>query len=174
MLGALVTVAAGVQTTRSSFQGQTANTGSLFAASTIAVGSNGAVVELDLEGLEPTTTAEDCVEVVYAGDLEAAAVRLYGRGLSLGGLEDYLLVRIEEGAAAPGGRCDRFEPDRVVFDGTAGQLLARHGDARSPFSSWEAVETGSLRAYRLRIGVASDNAAQGLETSFELIAEVGP
>ncbi|MEM9034769.1 MAG: hypothetical protein AAGA99_12450 [Actinomycetota bacterium] len=166
----VVTVAAGVRTSRADFRDTTDNLGSLFATGTISVGTDGARLDIDVRGLEPTTTVEDCVEVVYEGDLDPVRVRLFSDGLRSGGLEDYLLVRIEEGSST-GGRCDGFVPSQVVFDGTASQLLARHRSAASAFSSWDAASVGASLSYRVRIGVMDDDRAQGLETAFELVAE---
>ncbi len=171
-LGAAVTalLLAGIHTIGSSmaaFSSTTENAGNDWAAGTVTLTDNDSGVALfdNLTNLKPGATETDCIEVTYAGTLDAQ-VRMYGAATAGTGLEDYLDFTVERGT----GTCAAFTPDTLVWDnatdGDLGVFLAGATNYATGVDAWNVTGGGpdDTVPYRITATLQDDDLAQGLDT----------
>ena len=160
---------------QSAFTSTVSNSGNTFEAGTIEL--TGSVDResalFDLAGLKPGDGASRCVKVAYgsSGGL-ASTVRLYGA--TTGALAPHLDVRVTRGSfpGAPpaGGACTGFVgAGDALFDGR----LSDYPDGYTsgvvdPDTAWT---DGDSAVYRIDVGLADSDDAQGAAASHEFVFE---
>lgn len=128
----------------------------------LAVGEEPVAAGLfDVEAMLPGQPELRCIMLRYDGSRPRADVRFSAAALR-GPLASHLDVLIETGAT-----CADFAPASVVYDGTLAGLPRTYRDAAA---TWTATP-GERRAWRFRVTLHDDPAAQGLEASARFVWE---
>ena len=179
----LIGVVAGVGTW-SAFSSIVSNAANAFAAGTVILEDNdGGVRMLTLSNAKPNDFDEGCITVSYTGTLPST-VKLYGSSsfTSASSLAPYLNMTITRGSfsTAPAyDSCTNFTPDGtnyigqgngVVFSGTLASFNTSHSSFANglvdPTSGSPEVWTNpESHVYKIRVTVADNNAAQGLNVT---------
>ncbi len=151
----------------------TENESNLWTSAAIEVDAD-APAGLLLEGtnLFPGQAVSGCAEVTYTGTAPGLTLRLHGEG-SPGGLAPFVTLVLEIGTGTRGG-CTDFVPTRTVYSGSLENLLQNHGANDEGIAVISTVEQNSTVMVRGTATISDDNAAQGLETDFQLVFEVRP
>lgn len=119
-------------------------------------------------GLFPGRALTGCVEIVYRGDVPAT-IRLHGSPGVNADLDDYLEIELRVVETCSG------EPNPApVFAGALPSLWAQHGTFADGLPLAADASTNQQLAVHATVDVLDDNAAQGLTSTFTLIAEARP
>ena len=168
----LVVVAIG-RVSSAAFTDTTDNSANTFDAGdvTITDDDGGATAMFSLPDMAPGDTATRCINVTYAGTLQADVV-LYGSHDG-GGLEDHLALTIERSTGAGGGTgfdCTGFVEAGLVpiwdpTDGTIGAFTALNdGVTNSADSRSDPGTSNDVASYRFTVTLLDNDAAQGLSS----------
>jgi hypothetical protein len=181
MIGLLLSAALVWQSTQAAFTDTTSNDGNTWTAGTVVLTDdlNGTLM-FNETGLEPGLSTTRCIEVTYAGDLDAR-VKLYGSGLvenagldSNADLDTLITMDIEIGTA--GSTCASFTPEELIADDVTLAALDAldYSTGLQPTTNWTpdpGTPADLMRPYRFQHTLADDNAAQGDDVTMNFVWE---
>ena len=151
----------------SAFKATSENAGNTFTPGRVTLTDDDAGAPLfELPALLPGQTAENCIEVSYAGTVFPATVRLSGNGS--GPLASSLVMTVDAGSGGEFDDCSGFQPGPELFSGTLGSFLEAHPAERG-LEVFRPVADASNRTFRFRFGLPEDFEDQGATSisSFE-------
>lgn len=162
-LGLLLASLLVIRTSTAAFNSSTNNSGSSFAAGTVAVSDNDASTLLfDTTAMLPGDTKTTCVRVDYTGSV-AGTIRMYGT--STGNLAQYLNLTLERGTGASGfNNCTGFSSSATVYSGTVSGFASSHSAYSNGAGSYAAA-TSSNQWFRFIWTLQDHNSAQSQTAS---------
>ena len=170
VVAAAVVVAGTLRTSSARVAAQTSGT-SFISAGSVVLDRIDTRVDLifDANGIYPGLDIEGCVDVVYAGSIDAD-LRLHSARVDGNGLEQFIDFVVE---VIPGGCATATAPERVYAD-TLDTLLERHTSYGRGVPMWEGMKLEDLVGVRAIASVQNDDDAQGLTVDFLLTLEARP
>lgn len=121
----------------------------------------------DLADMVPGRTSSECITISYDGSIVPVELALQAE--VDGDLGPYLDVLVEQGSTGAFEDCDRFRPDRVVFDGSLERM-----DAGDRIKLERILNQGEARVYRFRFTLQDTSEALGRVSTVGFIWEVKP
>ena len=168
--------------TYAAFSNVTASSGNQVTAGSVSVSDgHAAATAISISNLRPGTTASNCINVTYDGNV-AADLRQYVS--TSGTLVPYLNLKVTRGSGLSAGwpSCTGFTPDSVtyaaangvIYNGTLSSFPTSAGAATldPTNASPETWSPGESHAYQYDVSVTNTAAAQGLSGSMTISWEV--
>lgn len=155
------------------FQAKSENADNRFTPGRVTLTDDDAGAPLfSLPDLVPGATAENCIQLTYAGSVFPATVRLSGTGA--GPLAPSLSMKVEAGTGGGFDDCKGFQPSGSLFEGTLESFLASHPAERG-LEVFHPVADAPNRTFRFSFGLPETFQDQGEEStaSFEWEVRTG-
>jgi hypothetical protein len=161
-----------VRASSAAFSDTTDNPDNSFATGNVTLTDDdgGATAMFSVTNAKPGVPVTKCINVTYAGTLNAE-VRMYADIVDAGtGLADYLDIDVVRGSGAAGGNtssCNSFTPGPAVWSSTTnGDLLTfatNADDYASGVGAWAVTGGGGddVASYQITVEVQDDDAAEG-------------
>lgn len=166
-IGIACAAAAVMQTSGAAFSGTTTSPGNSWRAGAVSLTDDASAAALfAVPALAPGHGGSRCITVTYGGSV-AAAVRLYVAAVDGTDVAAHLLLRVEDGPAAPSPACAGFTAETTLFDGTLAAMAAAHRGHADGLGDWAPDAAARQRTYRFTYSLdpAAPDALQGATAS---------
>lgn len=170
LLALALTAGLVIRTSGAVFTAQTDNSGNSLEAGTIVLTDNDeGSAALTMTNIAPGEHSEECIRVSYDGSLDPEQVRVFStsdfRTAGATAMEDWVLIRIEQGTGGTFGDCTGFTGTTIVPDTPLGTWHATTNAYTNGAGTWDPAGPGEVRTYRIRLTLDHDtgNEFQGAE-----------